>query len=54
MEDISLKLTQEDVDFVQEMIDNPPTTNEELVAAYKAYNTFKNGDGSFNFNVEEK
>lgn len=47
MEDISLKLTQEDVDFVQEMVDNPPPPNEDLVAAYKAYNASKNG-GSFN------
>lgn len=48
VEDISLKLMQEDIDFVQEMIDNPPAPNEELVAAYKAYNTSKNDDGSFN------
>ena len=54
MEDISLKLTQEDFDFVQELVDNPPEPNEELVATYKAYKALKNGDGSFNFNVEEK
>lgn len=54
VDELRLKWTKEDVDFMQEMIDNPPEPNEELVAAYKAYNASKNGDGSFNFNVEEK
>lgn len=54
MNDISLKLTQEDIDFVQELIDNPQPPNEELVAAHKVYKARKDSVGSFKFNVEEK
>jgi len=54
VEDINLKLTQEDVDFVQELIDNPPAPNEHVVEVYKAYNARKNATGSFTFNIEEK
>ena len=54
VDELRLKWTKEDVAFMQELVDDPPEPNEDLVAAYKAYNTSKNDDGSFNFNVEEK
>lgn len=54
VDELRLKWTKEDVDFVQDLVDNPPEPNENLVAAYEAYKAHKNSVGSFHFNVEEK